>query len=268
MLGGTVGHGYARPRVIRGTRVKPLPLLPSGPGGVCSRPLHEARSLTTSYASRSVPTARKRREAWCAERSLFRPARRNREQIVGQILIEAHGFRKNLINLFTIALACDLLRPSDPLIVAIPVEAGDFFIAVLGFRIQAREGLLHGKLGGLVKVHANRGVPGVYDVYDVHRHAIDHVGSYKFEVHTWLVQALAENVEDVVERGFAVALKILDGNRLGAAVGDVSTTVLAQHNRRIFVLSERLTLAHAQFMSAFGGIDGEIAGIDFRNRES
>src|SRR5216684_3128838 len=33
---------YARPRVIRGTRVKPLPLLPSGPGGVCSRPLHEA----------------------------------------------------------------------------------------------------------------------------------------------------------------------------------------------------------------------------------
>ena len=42
---------YARPRVIRGTRVKPLPLLPSGPGGVHSRPLHEARSLTTSHAS-------------------------------------------------------------------------------------------------------------------------------------------------------------------------------------------------------------------------
>src|ERR1044072_6246370 len=39
--------GYARPRVIRGTRVKPLPLLPSGPGGVCSRPLHGARDLTT-----------------------------------------------------------------------------------------------------------------------------------------------------------------------------------------------------------------------------
>src|SRR5262249_43762979 len=38
--------GLARPRVIRGTRVKPLPLLPSGPGGVRSRPLHEARSLT------------------------------------------------------------------------------------------------------------------------------------------------------------------------------------------------------------------------------
>src|SRR5580700_7798005 len=45
---------YARPRVIRGTQVKPLPLLPSGPGGVCSRPLHEARSLTTIHASRSV----------------------------------------------------------------------------------------------------------------------------------------------------------------------------------------------------------------------
>src|SRR5881392_3531690 len=42
---------HARPRVIRGTRVKPLPLLPSGPGGVRSRPLHEARSLTISYAS-------------------------------------------------------------------------------------------------------------------------------------------------------------------------------------------------------------------------
>src|SRR5947209_19889400 len=38
---------FARPRVIRGTRAKPLPLLPSGPGGVYNRPLHEARSLTT-----------------------------------------------------------------------------------------------------------------------------------------------------------------------------------------------------------------------------
>ena len=36
----------ARPRVIRGTRAKPLPLLPSGPGGVCGRPLHGARGLT------------------------------------------------------------------------------------------------------------------------------------------------------------------------------------------------------------------------------
>src|ERR1019366_8681805 len=43
---------YARPRVIRGTRVKPLPLLPSGPGGVRGRPLHEARGLTTFHASR------------------------------------------------------------------------------------------------------------------------------------------------------------------------------------------------------------------------
>src|ERR1039458_2982256 len=40
---------YARPRVIRGTRTAPLPLLPSGPGGVCSRPLHEARDLTSTY---------------------------------------------------------------------------------------------------------------------------------------------------------------------------------------------------------------------------
>src|ERR1039458_3387789 len=42
---------YARPRVIRGTRTAPLPLLPSGPGGVCSRPLHEARDLTSIYRS-------------------------------------------------------------------------------------------------------------------------------------------------------------------------------------------------------------------------
>jgi hypothetical protein len=38
---------FARPRVIRGTQAKPLPLLPSGPGGVYSRPLHEAQGLTT-----------------------------------------------------------------------------------------------------------------------------------------------------------------------------------------------------------------------------
>src|ERR1700688_3484720 len=46
---------YAKPRVIRGTRVKPLPLLPSGPGGVCSRPLHEARSLTNYKFIRCGP---------------------------------------------------------------------------------------------------------------------------------------------------------------------------------------------------------------------
>ncbi len=51
LIHGRIERRYARPRVIRGTRVKPLPLLPSGPGGVCSRPLHEARSLTTSNAS-------------------------------------------------------------------------------------------------------------------------------------------------------------------------------------------------------------------------
>src|ERR1700693_5066359 len=44
-------ESYARLRVIRGTRAKPLPLLPSGPGGVHSRPLHEARSLTTIHAN-------------------------------------------------------------------------------------------------------------------------------------------------------------------------------------------------------------------------
>ena len=48
---------YARPRVIRGTRAKPLPLLPSGPGGVHSRPLHEARSLTNSMLTRALPCA-------------------------------------------------------------------------------------------------------------------------------------------------------------------------------------------------------------------
>jgi hypothetical protein len=41
----------ARPRVIRGTRAAPLPLLPSGPGGVCGRPLHGARDLTSIHPS-------------------------------------------------------------------------------------------------------------------------------------------------------------------------------------------------------------------------
>src|SRR6267143_5403373 len=40
------GTQKARLRVIRGTQGKPLPLLPSGPGGVCSLLLHGARNLT------------------------------------------------------------------------------------------------------------------------------------------------------------------------------------------------------------------------------
>src|SRR6516165_18218 len=60
---------YARPRVIRGTQVKPLPLLPSGPGGVRSRPLHEARSLTTYHASRRVGRTRVVRSK--SDRSLY-----------------------------------------------------------------------------------------------------------------------------------------------------------------------------------------------------
>jgi len=63
--------GTARPRVIRGTRAKPLPLLPSGPGGVHSRPLHEARSLTTYHASMRVGYAM---IPLCASRKHGRPA--------------------------------------------------------------------------------------------------------------------------------------------------------------------------------------------------
>src|ERR1035437_5758172 len=48
-VSGCRADNSARPRVIRGTRTAPLPLLPSGPGGVCSRPLHEARDLTSTY---------------------------------------------------------------------------------------------------------------------------------------------------------------------------------------------------------------------------
>src|SRR5579859_1952154 len=44
----------ARPRVIRGTRTAPLPLLPSGPGGVCGRPLHGARDLTNPIVTCTV----------------------------------------------------------------------------------------------------------------------------------------------------------------------------------------------------------------------
>src|SRR5580704_14185716 len=51
----------ARPRVIRGTRAAPLPLLPSGPGGVCSRPLHGARDLTNTHPS-----------TWVLEQTLLR----------------------------------------------------------------------------------------------------------------------------------------------------------------------------------------------------
>src|SRR5438128_1870186 len=50
-ISGCCRDEHARPRVIRGTRTAPLPLLPSGPGGVCSRPLHEARDLTSLYRS-------------------------------------------------------------------------------------------------------------------------------------------------------------------------------------------------------------------------
>src|SRR5215472_17578433 len=46
---GLAPNRSARPRVIRGTRAAPLPLLPSGPGGVCGRPLHGARDLTNIH---------------------------------------------------------------------------------------------------------------------------------------------------------------------------------------------------------------------------
>jgi len=64
---------YARPRVIRGTRVKPLPLLPSRPGGVCSRPLHGARDLTNLRLARDgKPTSLR---LFGSRLSLFRSGR-------------------------------------------------------------------------------------------------------------------------------------------------------------------------------------------------
>ncbi len=57
LAGDDLVHGWAnaRPRVIRGTQVKPLPLLPSGPGGVCGRLSHGARDLTIDYRIMQPP---------------------------------------------------------------------------------------------------------------------------------------------------------------------------------------------------------------------
>src|SRR3954471_19116604 len=54
----------ARPRVIRGTRTAPLPLLPSGPGGVCGRPLHGARDLTRIHRNMEGSGAQIWMELW------------------------------------------------------------------------------------------------------------------------------------------------------------------------------------------------------------
>src|ERR1017187_9396112 len=70
-VSGSSTDQYARPRVIRGTRTAPLPLLPSGPGGVCGRPLHGARDLTSIYRSTRAGEdrfARRLREGRAANR--------------------------------------------------------------------------------------------------------------------------------------------------------------------------------------------------------
>src|ERR1017187_7705676 len=59
----------ARPRVIRGTRTALLPFLRSGPGVVCSRPLHGARDLTSIH--RSMRGAVKAGVGWRAKSALI-----------------------------------------------------------------------------------------------------------------------------------------------------------------------------------------------------
>src|SRR4051812_27185298 len=58
-VSGTHRTSNARLRVIRGTRTAPLPLLPSGPGGVCGRPLHGARNLTSFIVASPLPYNRR-----------------------------------------------------------------------------------------------------------------------------------------------------------------------------------------------------------------
>src|ERR1700744_5612700 len=70
-----MGRANARPRVIRGTRTAPLPLLPSGPGGVCSRPLHGARDLTSIH--------RIMRRGWGRFLAAFGPIWRRQGQATG-----------------------------------------------------------------------------------------------------------------------------------------------------------------------------------------
>src|SRR6185369_155500 len=68
-----MGGQNARPRVIRGTHAKPLPLLTSGPGGVCSRTLHGARDLTNPMVACGSNRAASRQKGALAYRRIALP---------------------------------------------------------------------------------------------------------------------------------------------------------------------------------------------------
>src|SRR5205823_2412345 len=131
---------------------------------------------------------------------------RHREQVIRQLLVHRYRFRKNLVNLLTIALAVDLLGPLDSIRHPVAGKARDFLLALLGFRIAPHPGLLNRKLSSLVEKYPHHAVLRIGDIHHGDWLILDNVGTLRFEDQARLVQPLAKYVQNVIQRCVAIAL--------------------------------------------------------------
>ena len=148
------------------------------------------------------------------------------------------------------ALAHDLLRPLDAVIVAIHRVARHLVVPLMRLGIAPGPRLLDRQVRVLVEVHRDHPILGIGDVHNIHRLILDHVGAAPIEQQPRLLEAHAQKIEDVIERGAAVAVDAVLFQIRGPAETHVPGAVFTEQQvAELFLGSEHLALAHAQVLA-------------------
>ncbi len=193
----------------------------------------------------------------------------NREDTVGEVLVDQHGVGENLVNLLPVAVAGDLLRPLHAAHLLVTRESRNLFVAFLGFGIAPNPYLLHRELGDVVKVSRDHAVLRIRDVHDLYRLVLHHVGAAGLEDQARLMQPHTQEVEQVVQRRVAITVEAVLVNFLVAVIVHFPTFIPAEQNvSGFFVLAERLAFPHAQILARLSLGYGQVARVDLRDGKS
>src|SRR5690349_14964391 len=121
-----------------------------------------------------------------------------------------------------------LLGPLDSIGLTITGEAGQLFLTLLRLRITPYPRLAYRQLGGLVKEDPHHAILGVRDIHRIHGLIFDYIGTAVFKDETGLVEPLAQDVENIIERRVAITLDPIRLESFGTAKRNFPGTLLTK----------------------------------------
>src|SRR5271165_5238709 len=174
----------------------------------------------------------------------------NPEPVIRIVFVALPRLGKHLIDLLTISLPVHVERPLDSATnVTVLGVFGDFLVTLLRGRIPAEKRLADRQPGRLVEVDLRHAVIRVDNLDDFNRPVREHVGAFRLEDQPSLMEARAQYVKRIAQRGFLVAGKAIGGQRARPAERQLVGFILQKEDAALLLLAVILTFFYRQRMS-------------------